>query len=238
MKRQVLIFQKKKPKIKKKVMGGKLKKIVLVLLFLAVSPVMASTDTSFSGYEQIIQDLSRSTKKLPRSSHSNINDPFDQVEIHTGLAFTSSYTSLKEKDFQSALMSGIQLSLGIDLFSPFWVAEGTMRSVNGKDAQKNIETSLKTFDLRFLYHNQLSSKVHYKVGAGIGAQYLKVQSLSLHQNLEINDSTPSVLFVTQLSIPFSSAVSLGSEIIYQKALIEETINSNSLDASIRLDFHF
>ena len=208
--------------------------ILLVLLF--VSPAFSEVDSSYLGYDQIVNNLSRSTSRIPQDGY----DPLESIQMHTGLGFATSYVSIDapRAKINSAFLKGVQLSFGIDLFSPIWAAEGSMRSFGVETLEDKSEVSLKEFDLRLLFKRKFTPSFGMKVGAGMAARYLNFNYYKGTQFIRIKETTPSSLFSGSIEAFITPSLSVGGEVVYRSALIGDTIDKRALDTNIRVDAHF
>jgi hypothetical protein len=129
---------------------------------------------------------------------------------------------------------GAQASLGIDLLSPEWVAEGSARSFSDADYVQN-GVALKEFDLRVIYRPHLSENVVARMGAGLAARYLTVDrgGLGVFQY-----TTPASVGSLGVDVYLNQIFSVGAEASMRSALIAESVDQFSYDAAVRLDAHF
>ena len=177
-----------------------------------------------------IEDIQLSQKK--KQVYSTVNDPFDSIMIHAGFGLISGVNSISDS---YKYQNGFQLSLGIDLFSPFWAAEGVIR--NFGTARSGTESrTIKEFDLKVLHKQKVSGQIGFRVGAGLGTRYLKLNDDA--NNVAINDTTPTALFFGGLDGYVSKNFSLGIEVGARNSLVSNTADKNSLDATVRMDTYF
>jgi hypothetical protein len=212
-------------------------------------PAVAATDSStwsgdedVIGYDVIVQDLNRESHQAASAAGSSrarasraFNDPFESIWIHGGVGFTSSMQTLSFEDGNSIYLNhkGIQASLGIDLFSENWMAEGVVRSFGDAEGGGS-QVSLKEFELKIDYKDRFSRQLGYHAGGGLTGRYMTVHRAS--DSLEY--TTPTSVATLGLDLFLSDKVSLGAEVSARNSLIAETIDKNSYDASVRLDAHF
>ena len=135
--------------------------------------------------------------------------------------------------------SGLQVSLGIDLFSRHWMAEGTIRNF-GKSKRDNMESTLREFDLKLVYRSNLNTFLKFKTGAGLSGRFLKLRKLDgLADESDVTEySTPSSMFFVGLSSFITDGLSIGAEAAGRISMISDTVDRNSLDLTLRVDTHF
>ena len=218
----------------------------IIILIALIFSINLQADENYMGYDDIVKELSRNSTKQTEVQPNNL-DPLEMVRIHTGVGFSSSQLTVEEFNDNdiSGFHQGIELNFGIDLFSPVWIAEGTVRSFGSKDFENN-KLSLKEFDLKFVHLTTINYFVNFKFGMGIAARYLTVESQSNEEIVTLNASapqkieysTPSSLFTMGLQTFLTNSVSLGIDIAYRSAMIDETIDKRSIDANLRIDTHF
>lgn len=205
---------------------------VAVLLF----STLISTFAQAADYEEVsYDDLVNQINKRKNSVVRNANDPLDSLKIHAGLGLLTSVNSVNTGEGGDTMkyQNGFQLSLGIDLFSPQWAAEGALR--NFGQARSGTETrSLREFDLKFMHRDLISSSAGFRLGAGIGTRYLKIDDGDLH----IDDSTPTALLFGGLDIYASKNFSVGFEGGFRTSMVNQTADKGALDLTLRMDTYF
>lgn len=217
-----------------------------LFIFLAlILPLTSQAEENYLGYDDIVKELSRNSIKSKSVTPSNL-DPLEMVKIHTGVAFSSAQLTVEDLNDSSAsgFHQGIELNFGIDLFSPVWLAEGTVRSFGAKKFDNN-KMSLKEFDLKFVHITPINYFVNFKFGLGIAARYLTVEPKKESEIVTLSTgpqkveySTPSSLITMGLQTFLTRSVSLGVDLAYRSAMIDETIDKRSIDANLRIDTHF
>ncbi len=222
----------------------------LLILVLTTSTIVQAQDDDFVSYDQIVKELSQATTSSTRSVLPKVTeDPLANVLIHGGVSFTNSYLSISPSNDSQTVTgfhSGIEATIGIDLFSRNWRAEGSVRSF-GSDKIQNHEVSLKEFDLKLVYQDLWANRLYYRLGGGMAARYLKHRQLAGEEvtpsaagdlNQTIEYTTPSSIFFVGLGVDIAKRFSIGAELSYRGALIDETIDKSAFDAAFRIDAHF
>jgi hypothetical protein len=205
---------------------------ILVASFQSLGWSAVDDDDANMGFESIVKDLSSTRSSLAPSPEGS--DPFDYVLIHFGVGFVSSYLSYEANQGPvSGMQQGFQATLGIDLFSKNWQAEGAVRTFSEAEI-KDTRASLHEFDLKIKYTFNSYSALAAFMGAGVAARYLDVT-----ENGKVSKyTTPASILNLGSSYHFTDTVSFAGEVSYRRPLIDETSERSAVDVAIRLDTNF
>ena len=195
------------------------------------------TDAEIQNYDSIIKDLSKvqspakSRAKIRRASTS---ESFENTTIHAGVAYANMFQTLDLPNRKIYVgQSGVQVSLGIDLFSEHISSEGTLMSF-GDQNYEGSTVSVKEFDLMFYGKGILTQGIRGKIGGGIAGRYLTLTK----NGVPTQYSTPNSILSLGADYYFADALSLGGEISMRNAMTGETIDERSYTMLLRLDTHF
>ncbi|MEQ1878857.1 MAG: hypothetical protein ABL958_19615, partial [Bdellovibrionia bacterium] len=149
-------------------------------------------------------------------------------------AVSSSMATLSTKNSTIyAAQRAVQASVGIDLFSRHWLAEGAF--VNFIDRQyDDYQIRLKEFDLKVTYRNRLDGIVGYRISGGLAARYLTLGSSAGDESF----TTPFSLLAGGLETYLIRNFSLGVEVATRNTMTYETPDHSALDLTLRFDGHF
>ena len=206
-------------------------------------PVSTFQDTTDDvGYDTIVNSLNRQVSASEQATNRARNpkpkqfDPFENVLMHAGAGIAVMSESLDFADGTRGYFNGrgFQASLGIDLFSVNWAAEGTVRSFDANE-DHNLQMGLKEFELKLYYKDRIVKSVGYRIGAGISGRYLTVKRTNQDT---IEQSTPSSVFTTGLDFFATDKVSFGIDVSGRTAMISDTIDRGSIDGTVRVDANF
>jgi Outer membrane protein beta-barrel domain len=214
----------------------------LCLVFLSATAHAQDDEDEVVGYDVIVENLNRQvTASDAATSKANqqkppAEDPFETVWMHAGAGFVQNVQAISLPDGNTAYLSqkGVQASVGIDLFSPNWAAEGTVRSFNDND-DKQTQVTLKEFELKAYYKDRIARSLGLRVGGGISGRYMTISRPGLST---LDYTTPSSVGTVGLDLFLTDRFSIGAEISGRSAMITETLDRGSLDGSVRLDAHF
>lgn len=212
----------------------KIQTLILAVFVLSSTLVQATIGEEEVSYDQLVKELNERVQSQTRSS-KNLSS-FDQLSIHGGFGYTSSLNMVSVGDSKRTIFEeGIQLSMGVDIFSRNWLAEGVLRNF-GRSRREDYELTLREFDLRVVYRNMAQSNAGYRIINGLAARYMKYTDSS--QGININQSTPSYILGMGIDIFLDKNLSLGVEFSGRTALIGESADKNSLDLSLKMDTYF
>lgn len=208
--------------------------MIISSLTLFLSPLVHAQSEDYSDYDDIVKDLSSGASRTAVAT-----DPFDEIMIHGGLGFTSTYVNVhpQGKPGSSGLLTGIEASLGIDLLSREWLAEGAVRSFGTDHLSGQSQASLREFDLKLIYRSYLSSKFIFRIGGGLAARYLKYSD-PINFAGTLQQTTPSWIALMGFEIPVAKALSAGFEVTLRTPMISDTIDRTAVDSGFRVSAHF
>lgn len=202
---------------------------------LAMAAVGEEATTEQIPYDQLVQELNSMVHRRERQRvQVDSQDPFDQLQIHSSFGFVQSIdTLLVNERTISRHEDGIQLSIGIDLFSPEWVAEGILKNF-GQSTQNGTSFALREFDLRLGYLQMAPKpKMKFRLANGLGARYLRYSNSWL--NIATYQTTPVYTLGMGFLIPMGLHFDLDIEMQGHLPLISESIDRHGLSLVLRLD---
>jgi hypothetical protein len=179
-------------------------------------------------YEDLLTELTAKKSDLQAPKTSS----FDETRIHAGIGYVNTFTNIsaQQQNF-NRYANGIQLSIGMDLFSPQWYSEGTFRNY-GMTSTGTEEMTLKDIDLRVGYRQQLERIWDFTLSAGLSNRFLGFSDPS--KSVSINENTPSLIVSTGFLAQVHKNISIGGEVGARSALVSKTADRNSFDLIFRL----
>lgn len=197
-----------------------------------------SSNTEEISFDELVKELNSKVNSQSRvNMNSESKDPFESLRIHLSLGFIQTVSLLQIEDRSTnRLEDGIQLGLGIDLFSPQWIAEGILKNY-GRSTQNDSHLSLREFDLRLNYlQSTPQNKMKFRLSNGLGARYLRyTDKLSGASQFQ---TTPVYLLGAGLVIPVGNHFDLSVEVQGHLTLVHETIDRHGLSVITRFDNFF
>ena len=153
--------------------------------------------------------------------------------FHVGAGISSSvYNVTVANSDRSIQRQGLSLALGVDLFSPKWLAEVTFANY-GEYIADTYGTSLKEFDMKVIYKHPITNNLIWRMGAGLAARYLNL----VQNNSTVDFTTPSSILLTGIEFKVTNTISLVSEFGFRNPIITETPEKTAFDLLFRLDGH-
>lgn len=204
-----------------------LKSLALVSVFTALIPLGLRADDEEVGYDTLVRELTY-------SSDNENSDLFSNLVIHLGAGVTTSMATITPKNSTIyASQRAVQASIGIDLFSRHWLAEGAF--LNFIDRQyDDYQIRIKEFDLKIVFHNRLDGMIGYRIGGGLGSRYLTLGTAAGEENF----TTPFSVISAGLESYLIRNFSLGVEVATRNTMTYETPDHSALDLTLRFDGHF
>jgi len=230
-----------------------LSNIAFATILLTTLPSFGAED--FYDFDSIVKQLA---SKQPEVIAQNTGDPLEKVKIHFGIGFTNSFLSYAHNQGRAdGFHKGFQASLGIDLFSPHWIAEGVVRTF-GEANIEDTRVSLREFDLKLIHVLNPNSFLSFHAGIGLAARYLNVKydvqviadnqptgtetaggaSQSHLVTQERKYTTPSSILLVGTSARLTDNLGFGAEISYRSALIDDTAERSAMNMTFRLNTNF
>ncbi|MCB0390979.1 MAG: outer membrane beta-barrel protein [Bdellovibrionales bacterium] len=211
--------------------------IINILVLCFFTNLSWAQDDQFESYDDIVDQLSI-TKSSGKLNYNN--DPFDAILLHAGVGMALSMTSFQFDNHSSTgLFQGVEVNLGIDLFSDNWMAEGSYVNL-GRAEIENKESldyaELNEFNMKLVYRPHINRFLRFRGTTGLAARYLKYYDNAANKVLNFN--TPSWAFALGLEAKLTQAFSFTTEIAYRSSMITETIDDNAFGAGLRLDANF
>lgn len=212
-----------------------------ILITSLLTPLVEAQDSSESviDYDSIVRELSTSSSRYKAPTDYG-GDPLANVMFHGGAAYTTSYVVI-DPEFGAKLngvLKGVEFSFGIDLLSRYWVAEGAVRSFQPESLDRNTQISLREFDLRFAYKSDLGPAMKYRLGGGLSSRYLTFKTRIPSEVVRDRYTTPSSIIFAGAQLNISDKISIGPDVAYRSALVDDTVDKKSFDANIKLNAHF
>lgn len=210
-----------------------LKSLLVTILLISTPTLVQAARGSDKDYEEVTYD--ELLNELSTKKNKLVNDhvsPFDTVMIHAGLGYISSFANYRANNQNlNRYQNGLQLSLGIDLFSPNWYSEGVFRNY-GVTSQGEESINLKEFDLKVGYKAPIAQMWSYSLASGLSNRFLTITDSS--KSIDVNTTTPSLLLSAGVYINPNKNLALGLEGSAHSALVNRTVDRDSVDFAFRI----
>lgn len=211
-------------------------KLLMMTLLIAFS-VTTKAQSSFSSNDEVeelsYEDLvDRLSAKQRLNVSRQVDSPFDRIQIHGGVGIVNSFSTFRIQGKNEArFQNGMQLSAGVDLFSPKWMTEVAWRNF-GLNRSGTEEHSLTELDLRVGYRDLIEGPWHYRLQSGLTQRNLRL--IDEVQGYEITAQTPALLASAAAILKFSPNASLQIEAGGRAPVIDRTADKGSLDLMMEL----
>jgi hypothetical protein len=212
-------------------------KQILFLIFWATTTLSSTLVQAYSigsdyqevSYDDLLNELSSKKRKITNYKTSS----FDTVRLHAGVGFANSFSNIAAaKQNFNRHASGIQVSLGMDLFNPNWYSEGIFKNY-GVNTSGSEEMSLRELDLKIGYTNSLEKMWSYTIASGLSNRFLSFSDTS--RGIDVDSTTPSLIVSTGFQAKIHQNVSLGAEVSAHSAIVSQTVDKSSFDFAIRIN---
>lgn len=201
------------------------KLFIPILLFLLVAHQAWSQkyETEEYSYEELLDKIKTKQKRYIKQTAAT---PWDQIYLYPSFAVIQAYTKIAGDVSPNFYHSGLQISLGMDLFSEHWYSETAFRNF-GASKVESKELFLKELDFKIGHKNYISGTVEYRLGLGISTRMIRISDelTGLHQESK-NPALISSLGLLS-SLP-GSPLLLGLEANYRSLLVANDFDKGSM----------
>lgn len=184
-------------------------------------------------YDDLVHKLNQTKTRVQRDLNPH---PFDSIFFHASFGVSTSVTNVHISGNNTyKYQNGFELGLGVDLFSPYWRSEATIRNF-GLSQSGSENRSLREFDLKVFGVIPSGARANLMLGTGLGTRYFKLTDEL--NGLYINENTPVGIFLAAIQTKLNSNLSLCFEMGLRTSLISRTVDKNSADLGIKIDTAF
>jgi len=206
----------------------------MLIFGLLAGPNAFSANHSYESYDDIVDKLSRYNdgSVIERKRYKPLH-----TRAHAGMGLSQTFfqSSSSDGDQNGLEHGGLMLSLGMDVFSSRWGIEGSFQNF-GRSQGATSQYQLREWNMKAFYKPQIGLDWFLRVGGGVSSRFLKVKNLDTQAEREWN--TPSLSLTLGVDTYLTRMLSFGADLNYKNALIQDTIDSQSIDVSFRIDTHF
>ncbi|MBL7543576.1 MAG: hypothetical protein JNL11_07145 [Bdellovibrionaceae bacterium] len=199
--------------------------LLSILLFLSfLQPAAAQTsETEEYSYEELLDKIKTKQKKYIKSTAST---PWDQIYLYPSFAIIQAYTKISDGISPNFYHSGLQISLGMDLFSEHWFSETAFRNF-GASKTETKELFLKELDFKIGHKNYLSDQIEYRFSLGVSTRTIRLsdETTGFHQESKNPALISSVGILSTLP---NSPILLGLEFNYRSLLVANEFDKGSM----------
>lgn len=209
-----------------------MKTTLFALLLFAAIPTMAQSapdsDVEEMTYEDLVDALAARQKRFePREKSA-----FDDVRIHAGLGMVNSFSNFRLLGKNAArYQNGMQLSIGVDLFSPNWFSEAAWRNF-GLTTHGPEEHTLRELDLKLGYRDIMEGQWSYRIQGGLANRMLKLSDPT--RGLSIDEVTPGFVGGLGASLEMNRSTSLNFDLSGRAPVVGDAVDQGGFDLTIDL----
>lgn len=198
---------------------------------LFVSPSFAN----YESYDEIVSKLSKYQDEELTENQAYRSEIRTYSRAHIGIGLAQTFFDADAVALNSRMQNqgGLLINVGVDILNERWGLEGSYANF-GRSRTDNSEISLREFSLKGLYKPSLNKTWSMRLGLGFSSRYLQINNPAIDKNYR----TPSGLFLLGLDSHINSFISVGADFSFKTAMIDDTIDKNSVDLSFRFDTHF
>tara|TARA_B110001454_G_C12723278_1_gene436216 strand:+ start:13742 stop:14389 length:648 start_codon:yes stop_codon:yes gene_type:complete len=195
-----------------------------ILLFLSIShhAWAQNYETEEYSYEELLDKIKTKQKKYIKQAAGT---PWDQIYIYPSFAVIQAYTKISGDLAPNFYHSGLQLSVGMDLFSEHWYSETSFRNF-GTTKVESKELALKELDFKIGHKSYITNSLEYRLALGVSTRMIRLsdETVNLHQE----SKNPALIssFGVLSSLP-NSPLLLGLEINYRSLLVANDFDRGS-----------
>ena len=180
-------------------------------------------------YEDLLSQLNAKRNKIS----DTIYDPYQNLKLHFGFGVLSiAHNYEVNKESLTSYFSGFQVSGGVDLFSENWRSDLLLRNF-GQHSSSSDSKNVRDIDLK-VSHVIRNDDISHAIASGVGYRIFEY-----HQNgVGFSETSSHLLFSYGIAFVTKSSLSVGPEIAYRTAIVNETSDRSSLDLTLKMDSSF
>lgn len=199
--------------------------ILSILLFLTFSHQAWSQnyETEEYSYEELLDKIKTKQKKYIKKTAAT---PWDQIYIYPSFAVIQAYTKISDGLSPNFYHSGLQISLGMDLFSEHWYSETAFRNF-GASKVESKELYLKELDFKIGHKNYITGSLEYRLALGVSTRTIRLSDEIAGVHHESKNPALISSFGLLSSLP-SSPLLLGLEFNYRSLLVANDFDKGSM----------
>lgn len=210
----------------------------LAALALFSTNVLADADGSYVGYDEIVNELKNTIKEESEPKPPPEDD--QDTAMHGGLALTTSWVSLNTPNGagSAGLLKGAEFSIGMNLFSKNYRAEGAFSNYSQANLNSTNKADLREFEARLVYLSALEDVTNLRLGTGISARSMDIDSYANGRWSSYQSSTPNWIFMAGFERKVLPNFTIGPDLSLRTAMVGDAYEKTAWDASFRLNATF
>jgi hypothetical protein len=204
-------------------------KLLVVMFIVPLTLVCHASDYEEVSYDDLLKQISAKKKSIERGPEKNL---FEEVKIHAGLGYVNSFSEMVIADKTTQkYQNGMQISLGVDLFSENWFGETSFRNF-GLTKSGSEDMFLKELDLKLGYKAEIKKPLSFKITGGLSNRYLTINDSE--KDVYIDDTTPMIMGSAGIFANISPVINMGLDFSARSALVSRTADKSSFDFTFNI----
>lgn len=199
---------------------------LLLLVFVTITPQksFALEEESYEiTYDELVEKIKSKQKNYTQKRSITA---WDQIAIYPSFGIIQTVTQVDTEGRDDYFQKGLQIAIGMELFSPYWFSETAFRNF-GITKSKNYELSLKELDFKVGHKNLLSDAIEFRISTGVSTRHFRLTNevTGFHEE----SKNPALITSAGLfSNTQNSPILLGLEANYRSLLVSSPIDKGSL----------
>ncbi len=190
---------------------------------------------NYESYDEIVSKLSAYEDRKLTDNQAYRSEIRTFSRAHIGLGVAQSFFDADATALRSGMQNqgGLIINLGVDVMNHNWGLEGSYANF-GTQNTSNSQIKLREFTIKGLYKPPLNKTWSLRMGLGVSSRFLDISN----PQTNVSYKTPSGLLLFGLDSYISKFISVGADFSFKTAMINDTIDKNSVDLAFRVDTHF
>ncbi|MCK6599473.1 MAG: hypothetical protein L6Q37_13995 [Bdellovibrionaceae bacterium] len=173
-------------------------------------------------YDQLLERIKNKQKKIVQTTAPTA---WDQINIYPSFAFIQTMTQVQNTSHSSYFQKGLQIGIGMELFSSNWFSETAYRNF-GITKNQADELYLKELDFKVGYKNLLGNALEFRLSSGVSTRNFRLSNEETGFHFE--SKNPALLLSCGIfSNTHQSPLLLGLEANVRNVLIANEIDKGS-----------
>lgn len=203
-------------------------KYIIVLLYVTIIFFQSKSysleeETYEVTYDELVEKIHSKQKNL---AYKHSASSWDQVAIYPSFGIIQAITQVQGDNHDDYFQKGLQIGIGMELFSPNWFSETTFRNF-GITKSKNSELSLKELDFKLGHKSKLNHIIELRLSTGVSTRHFRLTN----EETGFHSESKNPALITALGLftnTEESPLLLGLEANYRSLLVSSSIDKGSL----------
>lgn len=206
-----------------------------ILTIVSIVLLAAPAFSDYENYDDIVNKLSKYSTDDLRENQAYRAEIRTYSKVHLGLGLSQTFYDADAVALNSRMQNqgGLMINVGVDILNHNWGLEGSYSNF-GTANTDDTQIRLREFAIKGLYKPSINKTWSMRMGMGVSSRFLDISNAATNESYK----TPSGLFLFGVDSYISQLISVGADLSFKTAMINDTIDKNSVDLSFRVDTHF